>query len=106
MKTLQDLLARRDLFVGGVIEIHIKGRNALRGTIRFISLENKEVQFTILNAMEYSGKFWESSDQVPDGSTCSYGADLVTTENERPQFDLGGGSWVIIYPNTDSVRIP
>ncbi len=105
MKTLQDLLARRDEFVHGVIEIHGKNGHALRSKILWINISGDEIEFTVEKTVIAKGSNWELvTEPHPRNSIC-YSTETKTTEGFRPQFEIPNG-WAILYPNTDSVRIP
>jgi hypothetical protein len=106
MKTLRDLLSRRDELVHGVIETHGNAGNAMRREILWLKVHGNDVEFTVTKTFVSNGSDWALLPEPLPCTTVSFSADLKITENFRPQFDLGGGAWAILYPNTDSVRIP
>lgn len=102
MKTLRDLLSRRDEFLRGVIETHDKAGHAVRRRILWFKISGNEVEFTVDKTLVSDGGNWEVSFGPDARDTVCYNAETKITEGVRPQFDLPSG-WVIIYPESDSV---
>jgi hypothetical protein len=103
-KVLEHLLLRREEFVRGVMEIHDRVNPTLRRLILWFRVSNDEVVFTTEKTYFYNGSSWELATEPNAEVTVSFDAKIKTTGGHRVQFDIKGG-WVIIYPNTDSVRI-
>lgn len=103
MKMLRDILSRRKELIWGIIEFHPKKGNVTRSFINEIGLTGEEVNITTQEVFVWNGKGWTHDEKIGEQNV-KFDASLTITGGERPQFDFKGG-WVIIYPNTDSVRI-
>lgn len=104
MRKLKDLVGDRTLS-SGVFEYHCNKVPTQRGKILYIRLDEGNVSFTLTEMTQWENNSWTRVTENSGVNTFTFDKEIPLIGSASIQFDFKGG-WVILYPNTDSVRIP